>query len=193
MSSLHPLSASVDADLLSRPWPRLLLGALAELSEVELVTSKHTVRHARIILSQTPGTSAEVHGRLQDLRLWLSHMEDSITVLHDHAFSYPDPAQKELHAWLLSISEEIELNPDEALPLITAVFHRAGVVFAAEAPRLNQEALLTQANAAGRPVPRFLQGDQILQHFGELLDRSPTELLEGAFLRCSPNSRTCPV
>ena len=137
MTSLHPLSASVDAALLARPWPRLLLGALAELSGVELVTSKQTVRSARAMLSHKPGTSAEVHGRLQDLRLWLSHMEDSITVLHDHAFSYPNPAQKELHAWLLSISDEIDLNPDEAPPLITAFFHHAGVVFAAEAPRLN--------------------------------------------------------
>lgn len=182
MTSLHPPSASIDAALLARPWPRLLLGALAELAGVELVTSKPIVRNARAMLSQTPGTSTEVHGRLHDLQIWLSHMKDSITVLHDHDFSYPDPAHKELHAWFLSISEEIELNPDEALPLITAFFHQAGVVFTAEAPHLNQEALLTQANASGRPAPPVLHGDEILEHFRELLGLSPYELLEGAFL-----------
>ena len=182
MTNLHPRSACVDALLLARPWPRLLLGALAELTDMEFVTSKQAVRDARTMLSHTPGTSHEVHERLEDLRRWLLHMNDTITVLHDHDFSYPDPAQEDLHAWLLSISEDIGLNPDEALPLITAFFHRAGVVFAAQAPRLNQEALLAQANIAGRPAPRVLHCDEILQYIAELLDRSPLDILEGAFL-----------
>ena len=182
MTSLHPLAASIDAALLARPWPRLLLGALAELAGVELVTSKPTVRNARAMLSQTPGTSPEVHARLRDLEIWLSHMNDIIILLLEHAFAYPNPEQKEHYAWLLSISECIDLNPDEAQLLITAFFHHAHVVFAAETPRLNQEALLAEANDASRPVPRILHGDEILQHFGELVDRSPPELLEGAFL-----------
>ncbi len=182
MTTLDPHTACIDDALLARPWPRLLLGALAELSAMQLVTSEQAVRHARVLLAHTPGTSPEVHRRLRDLQRWLWDMDDTITVLNDHAFSRSDPAHEEINAWLDSLWDEIDASPHDALELMIAFFRDAGAVFTVAAPRLNQEALLAQGASAGRAVPRVLQGDEVLHYLGELLDRSPLDLLERAFL-----------